>query len=113
MKTTFEILNFPQCLINPNLKKEIIGDINNRHDISFSYNGQVMISVRGYGTAFGLGCRAEYIYLEMDKAKILKSIGIKIEPSPSKNFIAMNDQEKKDFREIENKWYLINQTIKQ
>jgi hypothetical protein len=108
MKTRFQILNFPQCFINPNLKKEIIGDINNRHDITFSYNGQVIISVREYGTGFGFGCRAEYIYLEMDKAKVLKSIGIDIEPISEKNYIAMNDEERKNFREIETQWYLIN-----
>jgi hypothetical protein len=108
MTTRFEIQNFPQCLINPKLKKEIIGDIYNKHDFTFSYDGQVVISVRGYGTEFGFSCRTEYVYLEMNKAKVLKSIGIDIEPIPSMNYIAMNDEQRKEFRGIQNQWYLMN-----
>jgi hypothetical protein len=44
----------------------------------------------------------------MNKAKVLKSIGIDIEPIPSMNYIAMNDEQRKEFRGIQNQWYLMN-----
>ena len=99
MTHKFTIEEFPTCLHrNTSLTKEIIGDVFNAHDCAFSYNGQKLISVRGYGTSFSPDARTAYIFLTMENAKLLKSAGITIEPSMQKSSLLMSQEDWNEYR---------------
>jgi len=111
-KITFQIQDFPACLYQSKILDVVrtnnlsnTGSISSTNE-SFYINGLFIHECRYSTSAYAPDSRNAQIRLDIDTAKLLSSKGFKIKPVS--NAFMMNEQERKEFRDLEYQFYKKN-----